>query len=108
MKKFMKEYSKAVLVIFLGLCSAVILAYEVQVFIALFSDATKPDTAVPSLAFTAGFATILGSFVKSFMEKNSLNKNGLKITETNDIVRIVPDNTTINYHDSDSDETPVE
>lgn len=105
MRKFMKEYSKAVLVVFLCLCSAVILAYEVQVFIALLTDATKPDTAVPSLAFTAGFATILGSFVKSFLEKNSLNKNGLKITDTNDIVKIESESS---YHDDDSDETPEE
>jgi membrane protein YqaA with SNARE-associated domain len=105
MRKFMKEYSKAVLVVFLCLCSAVILAYEVQVFIALFTDAAKPDTAVPSLAFTAGFSTILGSFVKSFLEKNSLNKNGLKITDTNDIVKIESES---RYHDDDSDETPEE
>jgi len=87
MKNFMKEYSKAVLVIFLCICSFVIVCYEVQCFLALLLDKVKPDTTVPSLAFTAGFTTILGSFVKSFLEKNSLNKNGLKIVGEN-VVRI--------------------
>ena len=89
MKKFMKEYSKAVLVVFLMVCGIVVLCYEAQVFLAMFDAAvTQPDTTIPALAFTSGFGSLIGGFVKSFLEKNSLNKNNLKVDDKGDVTQI--------------------
>lgn len=89
MKCFMKEFSKAVLVVFLVVCAFIVVCYEAQIFIALFvADKDFPESAVVMTAITAGFVGLLGNFAKSFLEKNSLNKNGLKITKAGDVKKI--------------------
>lgn len=98
MKRFMKEYSKALLIVFLCACAIPVLGYEVRAFLALLLDKTKPDTTIAALAFTSGFASLVAGFAKSYAEKNSLNKYGLRI-EGEKTVRI---------EQEDSDEQPEE
>ena len=81
MKRFMSEYSKAVLVVLLCMCAIPILGYEARAFIATITQSAPPDTTIASLALTSGLIGTCFSFVKSYMEKNSLNKNGLYIEE---------------------------
>lgn len=100
MKRFMKEYSKALLVVFLCACAIPVFGYEVRAFLALLLDKAKPDSTIAALAFTSGFASLVAGFAKSYAEKNSLNRYGLKITEQKDIVRI--------DSKDDSDEKPEE
>lgn len=100
MKRFMKEYSKALLIVFLCVCAFAVVGYEVRAFLAILLDKTKPDTTIAALAFTSGFASLVAGFAKSFAEKNSLNKYGLKIAGE-EVVKIPAEQ-------EDSDETPEE
>lgn len=99
MKRFMKEYSKALLIVFLCACAIPVLGYEVRAFLALLLDKAKPDATIAALAFTSGFASLVAGFAKSYAEKNSLNKNGLRIAGEK-VVRI--------EQEEDSDEQPEE
>lgn len=88
MKKFMKEYSKAVLIVLLCMCAIPILGYESRAFIATITQTAPPDTTIASLALTSGLIGTCFSFAKSFLEKNSLNKNSLRISEDGKVSRI--------------------
>lgn len=88
MKKFFNEYSKAVVIIFVAVCVGVIACYEVQVFVAIAKGATEPSSTLAGIAFTSGMVVILGYCIKSFKQKDSLNKNGLKIDDAGDVKAI--------------------
>ena len=79
MKRFMSEYSKAVLIVLLSMCAIPILGYEARAFIATIMQSAPPDTTIASLALTSGLLGTCFSFVKTYMEKNSLNKYGLYV-----------------------------
>lgn len=97
----MREYSKALLIVFLCACAIPVIGYEVRAFLALFLDKAKPDTVIAGLAFTSGFVTLVASFAKSYAEKNSLNKYRLKLVN-DDVVPI----DAAPKPETDSDETP--
>ena len=98
MKRFMKEYSKALLIVFLCACAIPVIGYEIRAFLALLLDKAKPDTTIAALAFTSGFASLVAGFAKSYAEKNSLNKYGLRIDGEK----------TVRIEQEDSDEQPGE
>lgn len=88
MRKFFNEYSKVVLVAFLTVCIAVIVCDVVQTFIALKLDRVEPGHALALMAFGTGLMALLGYSIKSFAQKNSLNKNNLKIDENGNVISI--------------------
>lgn len=88
MKKFFNEFSKAVVVAFVTVCVLVIAADVVQTFMAIALDRAEPGHALALMAFGTGLMTILGYCYKSFKQKDSLNRNGLKIDEKNDVTSI--------------------
>lgn len=88
MKKFFNEYSKVVVIAFLFVCVAVIAADVAQTFIAIALDRAEPGHALALMAFGTGLMALLGYCYKSFKQKDSLNKNWLKIDEKNDVTAI--------------------
>lgn len=88
MKKFFNEYSKAVVVAFLLVCVAVIAADVAQTFMAISLDRAEPGHALALMAFGTGLMALLGYCYKSFKQKDSLNRNNLKIDEKNDVTVI--------------------
>lgn len=88
MKKFFNQYSKVVVIAFLTVCVLVIFADVAQMFMAIALDREEPGHALALMAFGTGLMTILGYCRNSFKLKDSLNKNGLKIDEKNDVTAI--------------------
>lgn len=88
MKKFFNQYSKVVVVAFLVVCILVILSDVAQTFMSIALDRAEPGHALALMAFGTGFLTIFGYCYNSFKLKDSLNRNGLKIDEKNDVTAI--------------------
>ena len=88
MKKFFNEYSKVMLVVFLTVCVIVIASDVVQTFMAISRDYIEPSHALALMAFGTGLMALLGYCYKSFKQKDSLNKNYLKIDEKGDVTKI--------------------
>jgi len=79
MKRFFDEYSKAMLIVFLTVCTAVIACDVAQMFIALSLDREEPTHALALMAFGTGLMALLGYCYKSFKQKDSLNQNKLRV-----------------------------
>ena len=79
MKKFFDEYSKVIVIVFLAVCVGVIVTDIIQTFIAIKLDRAEPAHSLALMAFGTGLMSIFGYGIKSFKQKDSLNKNGLFI-----------------------------
>lgn len=88
MKKFFNEYSKVLLIVFLTVCVGVIVCDVVQTFIALKLDRAENGHALALMAFGTGLMALLGYGMKSFKQKDSLNRNGLKVDDDGNVETI--------------------
>ena len=88
MRKFFDEYSKIVLIVFLAVCVIVIAADVVQTFMAIALDRAENGHALALMAFGTGLMALLGYCYKSFKQKDSLNRNYLKIDRSGDVTAI--------------------
>ena len=88
MKKFFDEYSKVIVIAFLAVCVTVIGCDIAQTFIALNLDRVEPSHALSLMAFGTGLMSIFGYGIKSFKQKDSLNKNGLYIADDGKVNKI--------------------
>lgn len=88
MKKFFNEYSKVMLIVFLTVCVGVIVCDVIQTFIALKLDRAENGHALALMAFGTGLMALLGYCYKSFKQKDSLNRNSLKIDDNGKVESI--------------------
>ena len=88
MNRFFNEYSKVMLIVFLTVCVIVIVADIVQTFMAIAHDYLELSHSLALMAFGTGLMALLGYGMKSFAQKDSLNKNHLKIDSSGDVSRI--------------------
>lgn len=88
MKKFFNEYSKVMLIVFLTVCVGVIVCDVIQTFIALKLDRAENGHALALMAFGTGLMALLGYCYKSFKQKDSLNRNGLKVDDDGNVESI--------------------
>ena len=88
MKKFFNEYSKVMLIVFLTICVIIIVCDTIQTFMAIILDRAENSHALALMAFGTGLMALLGYGMKSFAQKDSLNKNHLKIDSSGDVSRI--------------------
>ena len=88
MRKFFDEYSKVMLIVFLLVCVGVIVCDVIQTFIALKLDRAENGHALALMAFGTGLMALLGYCYKSFKQKDSLNRNLLKIDSVGDVTAI--------------------
>lgn len=79
MKKFFNEYSKVMLVVFLTVCTGIIVCDIIQTFMAITLDRSEPTHALALMALGTGLMALLGYCFKSFKQKDSLNRNNLKV-----------------------------
>jgi len=87
-KKFFNEYSKVMLIVFLTICVVVIVCDVVQSFMTIIRGGVEHTHALALMAFGTGLMALLGYCYKSFAQKDSLNKNGLKIDSEGDVTEI--------------------
>lgn len=88
MKKFFDEYSKVMLVVFLTTCIGVIACDIIQTFQCIKLDRPEPTHVLALMAFGTGLMALLGYCFKSFKQKDSLNKNGLRIDTCGKVIEI--------------------
>lgn len=88
MKKFFNEYSKVMLIVFLTICVIIIVCDTIQMFMIIALGREESSHALALMAFGTGLMALLGYGMKSFAQKNSLNKNKLKIDSCGDVSRI--------------------
>ncbi|NLI54097.1 MAG: hypothetical protein GX417_07190 [Clostridiales bacterium] len=91
MKKFFDEYSKAMLIVFLSVCVFVIVCDVIQTFMAIVLAREENGHALALMAFGTGLMALLGYCYKSFKQKDSLNRNLLKISKTGEVSAILID-----------------
>lgn len=88
MKKFFDEYSKVIVIVFLAVCVGVIVTDIIQTFMAIKLDRAEPAHSLALMALGTGLMSIFGYGIKSFKQKDSLNRNGLKIDKDGTISQI--------------------
>lgn len=88
MKKFFNEFSKVILIVFLAVCVIVITCYEAQVFMSISLGTDEPKDALALMAFGTGLMALLGYGYKSFKQKDSLNRNNLKVDDKGNVTEI--------------------
>lgn len=88
MNKFFNEYSKVMLVVFLTVCVIVIASDIAQTFIAISKGYLELSHSLALMAFGTGLMALLGYCYKSFKQKDSLNKNGLKVDPKGNVTEI--------------------
>jgi hypothetical protein len=87
-KSFFNEYSKVMLIVFLTVCVIVIVCDTIQTFIGIVLDRVENSHALALMAFGTGLMALLGYCYKSFKQKDSLNRNLLKIDKSGDVTSI--------------------
>lgn len=88
MKKFFNEFSKVIVIVFVTVCVYCIVCDTIQMFIAIKFGRDEPGHALALMAFGTGLMSIYGYGVKSFKQKDSLNKNGLRVDSSGKVSRI--------------------
>ena len=88
MKKFFDEFSKVIVIVFVTVCVYCIVCDTIQMFIAIKFGRDEPGHALALMAFGTGLMSIYGYGVKSFKQKDSLNRNLLKIDKSGDVTSI--------------------
>lgn len=88
MKRFFNEYSKVMLIVFLTVCVIVIVCDTIQTFMGIVLDRVENSHALALMAFGTGLMALLGYCYKSFKQKDSLNKNGLRVDSSGKVSRI--------------------
>lgn len=88
MKKFFDEFSKVIVIVFVTVCVYCIVCDTIQMFIAIKFGRDEPGHALALMAFGTGLMSIYGYGVKSFKQKDSLNKHGLRVDSSGKVSRI--------------------
>ena len=88
MKKFFDEFSKVMLIVFLTICVGAIVCDIIQTFMGIMLNRPENSHALALMAFGTGMMALLGYCYKSFKQKDSLNRNLLKIDKCGDVTSI--------------------
>lgn len=76
------------LIVFLTVCVIVIVCDTIQTFMGIVLDRVENSHALALMAFGTGLMALLGYCYKSFKQKDSLNKNGLRVDSSGKVSRI--------------------